>query len=106
MYYESKRANECGEVTTTLTREKDTMLFRIVSFVMGEQYAMEKGFTPRERSIEVSAFDTSSLTWKVIIPVGMFSYRDTKEMQEEGAAKMLKKVGSFVEDAFGMNFPC
>ena len=102
MVYQSYSAVNDGEVTTFIVRGKDTATFRIVSYKMGEAFAVEHRVRRVQRSIAVSIWDGACLEWKEIVPAGIFTYGDMELMQDKG--QMLEKVKEFLETFFGIVF--
>ena len=104
MVYKHDRATNAGSLTKFIVKGNDTATFSIDSFVMSDSFAEKSHIERAERSIEIKAFSPETLEWKVIVPVGVFSYGDCIEMQNDGCKSLLEKVQAFLRDYFGIDF--
>ena len=100
MLHKNKTTIPAGEITTWMVRGQNTLTFKISVFMMGHEYAMRQNLSSPVREIEVMAYDPEDMTWKVLIPNGIFSNTEVEAMVE--ADHVLEEVRDFLKDFFGI----
>ena len=92
---------ESGTTTTWIVKDSGYLTFRVILFVMGEEYSYKSNKGNQIVDLSVEAFDHESFEWKGIVSCNDFSQEEVRKFVEEDS--VLEEVNNHLNTFYGIS---